>query len=136
MSQTITSRVLRLTSPGNATSRSGLLGEALMVSPVACTKKGLRELIQRQTACQQVAKKPAKKQVMKKPAGSLAQYSTMMYKTSAVGVRVKGGKQLFQVLCKKNPGNAKAIALGAIKKLESGVPVDQVKAWVDQEKVK
>lgn len=64
-----------------------------------------------------------------------AMYITMLYKqTGAVAVRLKHGRQLFQVLCKKCPGRALPIAQQAIEKLEGGMPIGQVKAWVDQEK--
>ena len=51
-------------------------------------------------------------------------------------MRAKGGKQVFQVLVKGQPGTAKLIADKAIKKLEAGVSLDQVKAWVNEEKLK
>ena len=61
----------------------------------------------------------------------------MFYKrTGAVGVRAKGGKQAFQALVKGQPGAAQLIADKAAEELEAGVSLDQVKAWVNEEKLK
>lgn len=97
----------------------------MQVSPVATTKKGIHSLFTKPSGPHPVMKRPA--------SGSL--YTTMLYKkTGAVAVRLRGGKQLFQILCKQEPARANPLALQAIQKLEAGMSVDQVKAWVDQEK--
>ena len=55
----------------------------------------------------------------------------MPYKTGAVALRVSGGKQLLQVLSKKGLDHSKALAKEALKKLEAGESLGQVRAWKD-----
>lgn len=68
---------------------------------------------------------------MKRPAGAAA-FGLMFYKRSAsFGVRQRHGGQVVSVAKKGVPVEAlRALAEQAVVRLESGEPVDSVKAWV------